>query len=135
MPQLINVDHVLTHEQLDGYLGGKLTGHEHLAPHDDLDTAKARTFAVDEVLAVLAARTPPVYESYVSIPAELHRAARHAAAARLYDLAATSGSDSELFWAKMRLEEGRRDAALAQLRPTVAGGVQAPALSAGIARR
>lgn len=135
MPSLIDVDAVLTHAQLDDYLGGKLTGHEHLAPLNDTDTAKARTFAVDEVLAALASRTPPVYEAFITIPAELRRSARHAAAARLYDLAATSGSDAELNWAKMRLEEARRDAALAQLKPTVADGVQAPALSSGIVRR
>lgn len=135
MADLIDVEDVLTHEQLDDYLGNQLTAKTHLAPNDDLDTVKVRTWALDEVLAELAERTPPIYEHSVAVAAELRRPVRHAAAMRLYDLAATSGQDAELFWAKMRAEEKRYRSAVDGQRITVSTGVQATTRSIGISRR
>lgn len=136
MATIINVDDVLTHDQLDDYFGGQLDGGQHLVPSDDADTAKARGWALDEVLAHLAALTPPVYEASLSTPAELKRAMTHKAAERIYYLAMTGGENAEVFHAKMRIEQGNARAALGQLRPTVAGGsAQASPMSIGISRR
>ena len=135
MADLIDVDDVLTHAQLDDYLGGQLTGQVHLAPLDDLDTAKARTWGLDEVLAALAARTPPIYEADVRAAAELRRAVRHKAAARIYDIAMSSGELGALWFEKMKAEEKRYASALASTRITVDDGVQATPSSIGISRR
>lgn len=135
MADLIDVDDVLTHSQLDDYLGGRLTAQMHLAPTGDASTVKARTWALDEVLAVLAARTPPIFEADITDESELRRAVTHKAAERLYDHAMTTGGDAELFHAKMKAERERARDALAQTRVTVDDGVSAPPMSIGISRR
>jgi hypothetical protein len=135
MADLIDVDDVLTHAQLDAYLGGQLTAQTHLAAVGDADTDVVRTWALDDVLARLAMRTPPVYEVDVTIAAELRRAVRHGSAMHLYDLAMTSGADAELWHVKMKAEEKRYESAVDGLKPTVASGVQATAASFGISRR
>lgn len=135
MADLIDVDDVLTHSQLDDYLGGQLTAQTYLATVGDTDTAKARTWALDDVLDRLAERTPPVYEADVTIVTELRRAVRHGAAMHLYDLATTSGNDAEVWHAKMKAEEKRFQSAIDGLKPTVSTGVQATASSFGISRR
>lgn len=135
MADLIAVNDVLTHEQLDDYLGGKLTAQVHIAPKNDIDTVKTRTQALDEVLEALAARTPPIYERDITRPSELRSAVKHGAAKNLYRNAMTSGADAELFHALMKAEAVDYAAAVNALRPTVGDGSKATAWSIGISRR
>ena len=140
MADLLDIEDVLTHAQLDLYVGGQLEAQMHLLSSvwaDGDASEKLREWALDEVLLDLAERVPPIREADIAIPAELHRAARHKAAERMYDVAMTGGGDAELWHAKMRTETKRYGSVMGKLSPTVADGVQAPsgAGSVGLSRR
>ena len=60
---------------------------------------------------------------------------RHKAAARIYDIAMSSGELGALWFEKMKAEEKRYASALASTRITVDDGVQATPSSIGISRR
>lgn len=135
MATLIDVESVLTHLELDNYLGGKLGAGMHLAPQHDLDTRLTRTEALDAILSHLASRLPPIYEADIARPAELKQALKHGAAEMIYRFAMTSGANAELFHALMKSEGVKFGDQINALRPTVAGNVQATAWSVGISRR
>lgn len=103
----IDVEAVCTDVQLDEYLGGALTKTINLLPAEWDDASPARSFALRRTLQSLARRSPPVLESDIADPTELHDAVLFGAAARLYDIAITSGGESEVFFHQARRYEAK----------------------------
>lgn len=102
-------------------------------PAGETTYEKYRTQALDDVLAVLRSRRPPIFDTDLSDPSELKRAVVFRSLERLFRNAVTVAGDA---W-HLRADTYRREyaAELAGLSPTVQGGAIGPARSISIVRR
>lgn len=98
----IALDDVCTEAQLDEFLGGQLAQQISLCPGGWANAEPARAYALRRTLQVLARRTPPILESEISVPAELHDAVVFGACARIFNLAMTSAGESEVMFHQSR---------------------------------
>lgn len=118
----MDAETVCTEAQLDEFLGGQLAGQTRLVPSTWANAKPARQWALDRALESLARRRPPIREANIATPSELRAAVEYGAAHRLYDLAATSGSDAELFIVKARDYGKAFRAELEAMQITASGG-------------
>ena len=96
----IDVDDVLTDEELDEFLGGQVLAKTTLRPAGWVTAQPARQYALDEVLRILYRAHPSIDETLVDVTStSLKRAVLMGAAARLYFLAMTNAADASLFYA------------------------------------
>lgn len=113
IPFTIDVDDVCTHEQLVEELG---VGADVLAE----DTATVRTLALRDVLKALGRRSPPIYASDISEPAELREAVIYGALERVFRDAMTAEGD--VYAMKRKLYERRFFDEVSGLKLTTSGG-------------
>lgn len=93
----------------------------------------ARQQALDDVLAELASRRPPVFESSLADVTELNRAVLYGALMRLYRFAKTSGDD--IFASHHKEFSKLYSSAIANLNPTITTGEAAAPHSIAFHRR
>lgn len=131
----IDVDDVCTDAQLDVFLGGRLTANQRLQPQAWTDAAPARQYALDRVVNALKRRTPPILEADLQDVTELRLAVQLGAAEHLHMLAASSGSDVEVFAFKAKQYGRQFEDELNGLSPTLRGGGRGSSYSFAISRR
>lgn len=95
----IDVDDILTDDDLDEYMGGQALGATTLKPVAWDDCKPARQYALDEVMRLLKRAFPKIDEVDIANTATLRRAVLLGASARLYRLAMTNCADPNLFYA------------------------------------
>lgn len=112
----IDVETVCTDAQIDTHLGGKLTASVNLLPTAWEGTAlPARAEALRRTLLSLSRRTPPIRESDISDPTELHDAVLFGSISHMFDAQITSGAESEVLYLQARNYEKRFERELASL--------------------
>ncbi|MEQ8721036.1 MAG: hypothetical protein RID81_07150 [Sandaracinaceae bacterium] len=129
----MNVEDVLTHEQLANALLGSERLENLLPAAWDGDSSTLRRAALDDVLEHLANRTPPIRETALPYPEDLRTATRYVAIERLYREAMTDERDT--FAVNRRIYEKKANTALASLSPRVGAGLRGPGLSLQLERR
>lgn len=103
----ISLDSVCTEEQLDDYLGNRLTATLNLLPGGWTDAEPARSYALRRTLQSLERRTPPVREGDISDPTQLRDAVIFGACARIFDLHITAANESEVFFHQAKRYESK----------------------------
>lgn len=101
----IDVETVLTEAQLDAHMGGLLLSHTKILPASVANSSAIRTDILRMVLKHLARRTPPIREEDIADPTELRDAVTFGSCGRLYEIAMTSGGESEPFFYKWKAYE------------------------------
>lgn len=130
----MDVETVCTEAQFADYLRGQLTSGTKLAS-PNTDSSGARQQALDDILAALARRTPPIRESDLATPSELKRAVQFGAEMwLLYAGLTTAGPESMLAF-KYSEARKRFTQEIDGLTPTLVGGLRGSTYSFGVSRR
>lgn len=129
----MDVETVCTEAQLADYLS-QLSAGQKLLP-SSTDSSKVRQQALDDVLAALARRTPPIREYDLATPSELKRAVQFGAEMWLLYGGLTTASPESMLAFKYSEARKRFSAEIDGLTPTLVGGLRGNAFSFGISRR
>lgn len=132
----IDIDDVLTHDELDEFLGGQLTQQQALLPPSwSGDSAPARKHALARVLRELERRRPPVFESEITELEDIKHAVLYAAAAHLYRLNITEGGDTPVFAVQAKNFEQLFRGEMDSMQITVPGGEEVASAGIAVVRR
>lgn len=130
----IALEDVLTESQLDEAMGGRITRTHGVLPAAWESAEPARRLGLERVLTELMNRHPPIFEADISTPSQLRTAVQYAAMSQLYELAATSGGEAELYFALFKSCEERYRQTMAGIKLTTGTGARMTS-STGISRR
>lgn len=123
-----NVDDVLTHDDLDDFLGGQLSnGAIALPPAWSGSSAVARQTALDDILIALSRRIPRISEADLADVTELKTATKYGAAAHIAMLNVTRGGDDPVWAFKFKEYDRMFKEEMSSLQVTVGGGYEVPA--------
>ena len=123
---------VCTDDELNSFLGGEL---ENLIPLLWNGTAKpARQNALDVILDSFARRTPPIYAGDFNT-SQIKRAVLFGAAERLYQIACTTGNQTDLFAFHQQTYGKKFEDEIQGMMLTVTGGERVAIGSLSISRR
>lgn len=129
----IAIDDVCTDAHLAEEIGGAGMLAELIPDEWDNSAEQARQKTLNDVLAELAARRPPVYETDLYDVTELNRVVRYGALVRLYRFAMTGPDD--VFASHHKEFTKLYSSALANLNPTTPSGAVAAPLGIAMHRR
>lgn len=132
----VDVDLIISDQEFDEWLGGHVrSGPTHLQPSTWQDSKPARQYALDRVLEALRRRTPPIEYGDLNFPKELSLAVLYGAAEHLYQIASSTGVESDILWAQREKWETKFDNEISGLTPTLTSGLRGPSGSFGVSRR
>jgi len=132
----VDVDLIISDEDFDEWLGGHVrSGPMQLQPSTWQDSKPARQYALDRVLEALRRRTPPIEYGQLQFPQELSLAVRYGAAEHLYQIAMSTGVESDIYMQQRMLWEMKFNNEISGLTPTLEGGVRGAAGGFAVSRR
>ena len=131
----IDLEDVLTEAQLVEALGATDVNGSALRPRGWDSLEPARRTALELALQHLTARTPPIREADLAVPAELRPAVLQAAKMQLYELAMTTAQEGSVWHAKWEMARALFRDTIKGLTPTLTGGLRGPARSFSFSRR
>lgn len=131
----MNVETVCTEAELTSYFAGQLTGQSKLLPPGWPDATQARVQALDDVLAHLLRRVPPIREGDLTAPSELKRAVMYGAEMWLYWYALTTAGQDSILVFKHDRSQKRFAAEMNGLTPTILGSLRGNSNSFSWSRR
>lgn len=129
----INVEEVVTHDQLADEVGGAAALAQLLPDEWAGDSTKARQSALDRVVAALGRRAPPIRETDLRDVTELKRAVLLGSAEHVFRMGMHAPDDA--FGSRQRVYERDFWSEVNALQPTVNDGGQGAVMSIGFYRR
>ena len=112
----IDVDDILTDAALDEHLGGQVSGGQMLIPLAwGGSTRRARLDALELIMTRFRDTVPRIEARHVTDPSLLRHAVLYGAVARIYELAMSSASDANVFFALEKRYRQRFDSEVQRL--------------------
>lgn len=131
----INVDDVCTHDELVAHVLSARALAELLPDEARGSSAQVRRNALDDVLAALRRRSPPIRESDLDDPTDLRMAVILCAMRELHFAGIVTAAEGDRHWAKWKAYRDRFDSEIGGMDLRVSGGSEGAPSSFSVERR
>ena len=138
---MIDVDSIATDADLDEFLGGQALAGANMVPRawrdgaDEPTLRPARQWALEQILAAMRRRSPPIDPAQLADVSQLKQAILLGASERLYRLAMTGAGQAEVAYYQANAYAAQFASEINNLAPTLTGGVRATMRSRAVYRR